>query len=405
MSSPLPPDASRLWHTTSQLIRFDTESRRSNRECSDWLANRLETLGFRTSMVSDTVDGQEFCNVIAIAGPPAPEGGLMVSGHIDIVPFADQPGWMSDPLDLIRVNDDAVGRGITDMKGFIAQLLLACERMDLKKLARPLVIVLTCQEELASLGARRLIPRLPEILGETPQPRIALFGEPTGFAPLRAHKAYGFFCVSLRGHGGHSSRPDLGANAIEAMRAVLAAVDEWNLAARAAAPDADALELFPEFPWDSLNCGHICGGLAPNMIAERCDLTISFRLLPGRDPGRLIEDLRERFVRKLTEISPRAAGALSVQLTLGDMEWTGGVRAPATTTFAGHLRDVSPEKPMRGAAFATDAGFFEPIGMACYIWGPGLLEQAHKPNESMPLANLYTGLDKLHDLLQRQVGR
>ena len=164
-------------------------------------------------------------NLVAWLGPPEP-GGLILSGHLDVVPFAGQPGWTREPLRLAAEGDRLYGRGTSDMKGFLAQCLAAARRLDPASLERPLVFVFTCDEEIGCLGAERLRPVLGALLGELPLPRLCWIGEPTRWRVLHAHKGIVAFEVEARGRGGHSSVPEAGVNAIALAARAIAAIGE-----------------------------------------------------------------------------------------------------------------------------------------------------------------------------------
>src|SRR5262249_26663905 len=202
-----------LHEVSSRLIGFDTVSSKSNAEAMEYLCDHLEGRGFRVSLQRTEVAGVSKVNLIAYAGPVEP-GGLIISGHVDTVPFVGQPGWTRDPLRLEIEDSRVYGRGTSDMKVFLAQCLDAAAQLDLATLQRPLVFLFTADEELGCLGAERMLPILPERLGESSQPRLAWIGDPTPYQVFRTHKGVVLFSVTVRGLGGHSSIPEQGLNAI-----------------------------------------------------------------------------------------------------------------------------------------------------------------------------------------------
>src|SRR5260370_21090818 len=197
------------------------------------------------------MQGGEKATVLAWAGPPVP-GGLIISGHTDIVPFAGQPGWTSDPLVLHTDGQRIFGRGTSDMKVFLAQAILAAKRCSLRTLIRPLVYIFTCDEELAGQGAERLIKILPQLFSAFPLPAVALIGEPTNFDVFSAHKGYAAFDIDVRGKGGHSSAPYRGLNAIEKMAEVIQLLKETNEHLRKGISPGKAIR-FPQFPPPAFN--------------------------------------------------------------------------------------------------------------------------------------------------------
>src|SRR5262249_30265936 len=145
-----------------------------------------------------------------------------------VVPFAGQPGWHSDPLVLSSDGQRIFGRGVADMKAYLAQAIVAAKRVSLAKLQRSLVFIFTCDEEVAGQGSGRLINVLPQFFADYPLPTLALIGEPTDFAIFPAQKGYATFDVVVRGRGGHSSVPERGLNAITYMAHATLALSEIN---------------------------------------------------------------------------------------------------------------------------------------------------------------------------------
>src|SRR5438105_3935669 len=187
---------SELWEISRRLVGFDTVSTHSNLSAAQYLANYLEESGFTVRLYKETNEDTQKAMIVAWAGP-AVQDGLIISGHIDVVPFDGQPGWQTDPLTLTLGSDGQriFGRGVSDMKVFLAQAILAARHHSLKDLKRPLVFIFTCDEELVGQGAERLIKVLPDFFKDFPLPKIALIGEPTNFEIYPAHKGYATFDV------------------------------------------------------------------------------------------------------------------------------------------------------------------------------------------------------------------
>src|ERR1051326_7600257 len=297
---------SELWEISRQLVSFNTVSSASDAQAAEYLANLLEESGFSVRLLRETAQGVEKVMVVAWVGPAVP-GGLIVSGHIDIVPFAGQPGWRSDPLVMHAEGERVYGRGVTDMKIFLAQMIIAAKRLAFNKLKRPLVYIFTRDEELAGQGAQNLVKTLPGIFTDFPLPSLALIGEPTNFEVFPAHKGFIIFDVIVRGKGGHSSAPTKGLNAIEKMGDVIQLLKETNVQLLHAVKPEN-VQLFPEYPASVFNCGIIEGGLASNMIADICRMMVSARVSPGDDVDEMIETLRQNIendiARSMREFDP-----------------------------------------------------------------------------------------------------
>lgn len=389
------PSQSELWEIARQLVGFNTVSARSNVQAADYIANYLEDSGFTVRVLREMVEGVEKATVLAWVGPEV-VGGLIVSGHTDIVPFEGQPGWTMDPL-VMRVDGERIfGRGVTDMKVFLAQMLLVAKQLPLETLQRPLVYIFTCDEEIAAQGSARLLKVLPEVFQGYPLPTVALIGEPTDFAVFPAHKGYATFDIHVRGKGGHSSAPHKGLNAIEKMAEVIALFKEANQRLQQQI-SSENTQLFPESPASVFNFGVISGGLAPNMIAESCSLTTSIRIAPGDQVEDILAEVQGKIDNSITLTMQQFGPECGV--SIGNVTIVPPMRSPTRDTFCELLCRVMNTRAEMGAPFATDGGQFQQIGIHSYICGPGLLEEAHQPNESIPVSNFFTGREKLRQIL------
>ncbi len=388
-----------LHDVLSRLVALDTVSSRSNEPAVDLLAEELDRMGFRVARQVIERGGCRKANLVAWLGPPEPDG-LILCGHLDVVPFADQPGWTRDALCLAAEGDRLYGRGTSDMKGFVAQCLAAARRLDPASLARPLVLAFTCDEEVGCAGAEQLAPAFAALLGELPLPRLCWIGEPTSWRVCRAHKGIVQFDVEARGRGGHSSVPEAGVNAIAlAARAAteIGAAQAWFRAR----PDERWRAVFPDAPYATFNFGTIAGGTAQNVIAEACRLRVSYRPLPEGDPLGPYEAVRAR----LAALEPHDFGSsLRGEIALGAPTVVPGMLSPPGTALEKALADVlGPQEP-RGAPFCTDGGRLAAAGIHSLVCGPGELAQAHQPDESVARAALEEGPDLILAVLARLLG-
>lgn len=385
-----------LWELSRRLIGFDTVSARSNIQAAHYLANYLEESGFNVKLVRDDVGGVAKASVIAWTGPDV-EKGLIISGHIDVVPFEGQPGWKSNPLELTTDGEKLYGRGVTDMKVFIAQAILAAKQQKRAELRRPLMFIFTYDEEVAGQGSKRLVAQLPALFAGYPLPEVALIGEPTNFEIFPAHKGYATFEIAVRGQGGHSSAADRGLNAIDRMSEVIQIIKESGRGLKTRVTPENQ-RLFPDNPATAFNNGVIQGGLAANMIAETCQLTTSIRIAPGDDAQQIIDELRQRIDREIAQ--PMRQLAPDCGVTIGDAISVPPLNSPANDPFCDVLAQVMGRRGERGAPYATDGGQFQTIGIRSYICGPGLIEEAHQPNESLPAAHFHSGQERIARLIR-----
>jgi len=333
--------------------------------------------------------GVEKQQIVATIGPDV-EGGLILSGHIDTVPFAEQPGWELDPLKLVHKEGRIYGRGSCDMKLFIAQCLYACSLSDLSKLKKPLVLVFTSDEETGCHGSARLIDSMDRLLGKIPRPRRAVIGEPTSFEIVDTHKGMGHFELVLKGKAWHSSRPDLGSNATHKISYVLEAVEKLNRSYEKEIND-QMRKTFPDFPRNYLHLAQIRSGEALNMVPDKAVLGFSFRSFPFDKPLRVLEDFQEILAQKLDAGSYEILGAFSAP----------PMRKAEDPELLSALKACCDSSDTKSVSFATDGGNFSEMGIETYIWGPGEIKMAHRPNEYMPESDFYRGPKMIQQLIEK----
>lgn len=367
----------------ARLVGFDSTSRNSNLPIADFLCEYLDRPGARIAR-NPSADGTK-ANVIAWLGPE-PDGdrrGLVLSGHMDVVP-AEEEGWRHDPFSLTDEGDRWVGRGSCDMKGFLA---LAVERFAAApaRLEHPLVLLLTYDEELGTLGARRLVETWP---AGAPLPRAAVIGEPTSLQVVRMHKGHLKLRVIILGLGGHSAYPGSGRNAIEMAGAVIPALIGLGRELEAEAPpEATA---FGEVPYATLNLATISGGTALNVIPGRCVLELGIRLLPGTSGTEATDR-----VRRAVE---GAVGAGSYALE--PISESPPMATPETAAIHGALCALVGQTGSRAVSFTTDGGWLGTLGLDCVVFGPGTIQAAHRPNEWLPVAEFERAAGLLEALIR-----
>jgi acetylornithine deacetylase len=387
-----------LYEVLERLVAFDTVSSNSDVPAMEFLAERLTAHGFKTDLHRIEVGGTPQLNLVAWAGPPRPDG-LTISGHLDTVPYAGQPGWTREPLKLGVEGDRVYGRGTTDMKGFLAQCVAAAAALDVRALKRPLVFIFTSNEEVGSLGAESVCGALGSILGETPAPKLVWIGEPTSWQVKHAHKSIVLFDVTVRGVGGHSAAPAGGVNAIAVAGRALEAIG--HLQAERRRPSSKFAGIFPESPHDVINVGTIAGGLAPNIIAEQCRFVVTCRSLPDADPLEIYHEIE----RRLAALEPYDYASHNHRATIeiGAAMVVPPLFAPRDTSLERALLEVTGTREVGGALFVTDGGWFARAGMIPLVCGPGDFDEAHKPNESVGRAALESGTDKILKVIARLI--
>ncbi|MDO8434595.1 MAG: acetylornithine deacetylase [Candidatus Binatus sp.] len=386
-----------LYEAAKRLIGFDTVSSNSAVPAMEYLAKELASRGFKTALQPVELLGVSQANLVAWAGPPRSDG-LIVSAHVDTVPYAGQPGWEREPLKFEAAGDRIYGRGASDMKGFIANCLDAVRTLDTSKLKRPLVFVFTASEEVGCLGAHEVAPALRQILGECPVPKLAWIGEPSSYEVYRAHKSIVSFGVTVRGIGGHSGAPARGVNAIAVMGRVIEAIGRLQ-EARRISPDPEFQSIFPDAPTDVVNFGTVKGGLALNMIAEECALRVSYRTLPNADPLQLYREVEQRIAE--LDTTDYASHEHRATVELGRTMVVPPLNSPPGTPLERVLFDLTGAKTSGGALYGTDGGWFTSSGIVSLICGPGDLDQAHQPNEYIRREPFERGTAMVHKVIER----
>lgn len=379
---------SRLWDFSSKLISFNTVSFKSNSDAATFIANDLNDLGFKTFIEKyDDCDCSKE-QVVAWIGPEV-EGGLILSGHIDTVPFENQAGWTKDALKLTLEDDKIFGRGTCDMKVFIAHCMDAFHDLDLSKLKKPLVCLFTADEEIGCLGAHRLSQKLDTILGNMPAPKRAVIGEPTGFQIINTHKGIVQFEATVAGVAGHSSRPHKGKNAIETTGKIIQIVSELNSKYESITP-SEVYQMFPDHPYNHLHLAVINGGNATNMIPSSVELKFSYRVFPGDDPKSVFNDL---------VLAVEDAG-LGSEINYNFKHITPALPVSKEDDLETKLKETTG-KDLISVSFATDAGEFSSLDIQSYICGAGDITQAHMPDEYISVEDFIVGTDFVKSIIQK----
>lgn len=358
----------------AKLIGFDTVSRNSNLALIDWVEARLSALGAHCARVLSE-DGKK-ANFYATLGPMVP-GGLVLSGHTDVVPV-DGQDWSSDPFVLTIRGDKIYGRGSCDMKGFIACALAAAPDFAAADLVRPVHFAFSYDEEVGCLGAPSLIEAISRDL---PKPAAVLVGEPTNMQVVSAHKGMNAYRVRVLGKEAHSSQPHRGASAVMAAGLLMAELDAIAQDLRANADPKSAFEP----PYGTLTIGKVNGGTAINIIALECTFVWDLRLTPSDDCA-AIEARFETRVREVErQMRQTAAEASIVVERLSNVP---PLMADPTSAAEQIARLLTGDNQSRVVSYTTEAGQFAAAGFPAVVCGPGSIDQAHKPDEYVSIEQL-----------------
>ncbi|WP_136636247.1 acetylornithine deacetylase [Pseudooceanicola onchidii] len=369
------------------LIALPTISADSNLEMIALLANRLGDLGAHIDIQTDATGTK--ANLLARIGPEEP-GGIMLSGHTDVVPVEDQD-WSSDPFAMREADGLLYGRGTCDMKGFIAACVAMAPRFADQDLRRPVTFAFTHDEEVGCLGARNL----QDILRNSDtRPSLAIIGEPTEMRIIEGHKGCCEYTTRFTGLEGHGSRPELGVNAVEYATRYITRLLDLRDALRHRAPPGSLFEP----PWTTINVGRLHGGHVHNVIPGLAE--VDWEMRP-------VADADQTFVKE--EMARYVADTLLPAMRRVDPD------ADIVTEVIGEVAGLEPMEPnaardlvarLTGSngtdlvSFSTEAGLFQQLGMSAVICGPGSIAQAHKPDEFIALdqmAQCLTMLDRLAD--------
>lgn len=371
----------------AKLVAFDTTSRRSNLELIQWIEAYLADLGVPSRRVP-SADGTK-SNLMALIGP-AVEGGVVLSGHTDVVPVDGQP-WSSDPWTLTERDGRLYGRGTCDMKGFLALALAAAPDLAKTTLRKPVHLAFSYDEEVGCLGA----PDMIEVIArEAPRPALVVVGEPTDMVAVRAHKGIASFIVTVTGREAHSSLTHLGVSANMAAIKLMAMLVELS--------ERLEREADPNSPFTpkgaTLTIGQVNGGTAVNILARECVFVFDLRTPAGMDPEALLADFFAAAQRVDAEIKAKAPeGGVKVErrsLTPAFAPEADGVAEAFARKLAGD------NGPPRVVPYAAEAGQFQGAGFSTVICGPGSIDQAHQPDEYVEISQMQRGAAFMRRLIE-----
>jgi acetylornithine deacetylase len=368
--------AGRIPALLERLVGFDTTSRESNLALISWVEAYLGSFSIQSRRIPDSTGAK--ANLLARLGPEI-DGGIVLSGHTDVVPVDGQP-WDTDPFCLTLKEDQRYyGRGTCDMKGFLAQALATVPEWADNPPSKPVYLAFSYDEEIGCLGAPSLISSL---MAEDHRPDLVIVGEPTSMEVVCGHKGIANFLVTLTGHEAHSSQPHQGVSAIMAAIPLLGALH--RLAADLESHAEEGSIFSPPYP--TLTIGVIEGGTAHNILARHCSFCFDLRCPPGIDPEAVLSEflaLIDDTDRDMKRRMPQTGVQLERRSLVPPL-------APEKHGMAEELarRLTGDNGPSRAVGFAAEAGQFQMAGLSTIICGPGSIDQAHQPNEYVDASQL-----------------
>ena len=375
----------------SRLIAFDTTSRYSNLALINDVAQWLQDQGLQPWLAYNDERSKANLFVTVPAAGGSSEGGLILSGHTDVVPV-DGQSWQSDPFTADIRDGKLYGRGSADMKGFIASVLAAVPQMKAARLKRPLHIALSYDEEIGCLGAPVMIAELQQ-RGLTPEHCIV--GEPTSMKMVVAHKGIHTFRCKVHGKAAHSSLTPQGVNAIEYAAKLIVFINE--LAHRLQSQQTDPAY---DVPFSTLSVNTIGGGTASNIVPQLCEFEFDYRNLPHMNTDDIVRPI-EQHIKQVLEPQMQAVDP-NCRIDMVHGENVPAMPEAEAALLHDLVTQLVEEHARLKVAYATEGGQFQQAGIHTVICGPGSITQAHKADEFVELVQLARCDDFLHKLITAQ---
>ena len=348
-----------------KLIAFDTVSRTPNRGLIDYIRTVLDEAGIDSMLVEDPAG--HCANLYATVGPKD-KGGVMLSGHTDVVPVTGQ-AWTVDPFAMTARDGRLYGRGTTDMKGFVACAIHAAVAAATRPLSTPLHLAFSYDEEIGCVGIRRLL----DMLEAAPvKPAMCIVGEPTELVVANGHKGKTAARAVCTGKSVHSALAPTGVNAIQVAAAFIAMLQEMHAEIAASARRDDAYDI----PYTTIHPGIIAGGTALNIVPNECMVDFEVRNIQSDDPGIIFRQI-ENAVAEIARPFGEEAG-IGIEI----VNSYPGLDTPLDAEVVRFVQSLTGANSTTKLAFGTEGGLFSTqVGIPTVVCGPGSMAQGHKPDE------------------------
>ena len=373
------------------LIGFDTTSYNSNLELIEFIQSYLSSYGIDSTLIHD--ESGKKANLYATIGR-TDIGGVMLSGHTDVVPVAGQD-WDTDPFSLTESSDKLYGRGSADMKGFIALVLSRVPEMVSKELTKPIHLAFSYDEEIGCVGVQRML----DLLEHQPiKPSCCIIGEPTGMEVVIGHKGKLATRVKVRGHACHSGQSPLGVNAIDFASELIVYIRKLAHEKAQNGPfDKDY-----EVPYTTLHTGVVGGGTALNIVPNLCQFDFEIRHLYEENPQHLLDQIksfaRDHLEKEMHLIDSDTGFDFETLATYPGLLTDPGIE------FVRYVKQLLDNNAHSKVIFGSEGGLFQKrLGIPTLVCGPGNIDQAHKANEYISLDQLKKGGNFLDYLLKSLV--
>ena len=368
----------------SKLISYATISEKSNLELATFIINFLKKNGVNAQKIQG--EKGRF-NVFCKIGPET-EGGIVLSGHMDVVPVQGQK-WTHNPFKMTEKNGKFFGRGSADMKGFIAVVLSLIKKIKVSKMQKPLFLIFSYDEEIGCLGIQKLVPFLKKL---DPKPKFCIVGEPTEMKIVNQHKGKKNYFVEFHGIEAHSSLIDDGVNAIKFCSQFINFLERKQMSIK---KDID-LNFNPNFT--TINVGKILGGTAVNIIPNNCKLEFEVRDTPRFKNEKFINQVKEYLLRLETEMKSMNSKCF---IEFNEQNNFPPLKTEEDSEIISFSSKLLRTNSINSVSFGTEAGIFSQLGFETIVCGPGSIRQAHKPDEYIELNQL----QKCEDFLMKVISK
>ena len=369
-----------------KLVSFDTTSFKSNLDLIKFIENYLNDLNIKSELIYDETKNK--ANLFTTIGPNL-QGGIVLSGHTDVVPITKQ-NWTSDPFILTERDNKLFGRGSSDMKGFIAIVLSRVSAMIEKKLKKPIHLAFSYDEEIGCVGVHSLLDLIKK---KSINPEFCIVGEPTSMEMVIGHKGKHAYDVKVDGLSCHSGQAPYGVNAINYASKLINYIEEINKEKSIKGPFDNEYEI----PYSTLHTGLIKGGTILNIVPNLCQFEFEIRHLAEDDPLEIIQRIKqyteELLIKEMHNISPKTNIEINEKINYP------GLDIPESISPVKQVKELLGNSSHKKVIFGTEGGLFKrELNLPTIICGPGSIDQAHKPDEFISIQQIEKGgtfIDKL----------
>lgn len=369
-----------------RLVSFETVSRDSNLALIDFVRDYLDSHGIKARLVPN--DSATKANLYATIGPMV-TGGVVLSGHTDVVPV-DGQAWNTDPFRAVERDAKLYGRGTCDMKSFCAIALALVPQMH--RLKKPIHLAFSYDEEVGCQGAPRMIR---EISNDLPRPQAVIVGEPTHMQTVTAHKGITALRTVVTGHEAHSSQTHRGVSAVMTAARLITFLED--VARTKQLRDKPAPGFEP--PFTSIHVGTVKGGTAINIISRHCEFGWDIRHVPDDDPQTVIDRFeiycREEIEPVMRAIAPETGIATEIFASAP------ALRHEPDSAAVRLVQSITGQQSTHRVPYAAEAGQFQELGLPTVLCGPGSIDQAHQPNEFITLQQIEAGTAFIRKLIEK----